>query len=190
VKLVYYTRLLKYVKRSQYKDIDKKFTVISSRDRLKRFVDLGILEQSNDVFKATKESTELLVESGYNKQLLPKIVSGFGNINELNNTDVFIQALHLTDFKFLCYPSFEYLIPDALLVRQKDKQIKFEFLEIEAGKSNWEEYLLRKKKNYIQLSKDVKVFNYCSKICDNLNLPKLKIVIKVKYLFPILKVKP
>ena len=175
IKLVFYTRLFRYVKRDQYKKIDSKFSVISSKDRLQKFVDIGVLEQSNDIYKATEESTELIIDDGFNKLLLPKIVSGFGNINAINNTEVLIQTKFLSDYRHLCYPNFEYVIPDALLIRQQENKIKFQFLEIEAKKPKWEDYLLRKKKNYIKLSKDIRVFNYCLKVCEHLGLTKIKI---------------
>ncbi|MFH1052773.1 MAG: hypothetical protein V1779_17775 [bacterium] len=102
--------------------------------------------------------------------LLPEIPKGKGDINELNNTDVFIQALKLPDFYFLLYPNFEYLIPDALMVLKQNYQYKLVFIEVEAQKPNWDSYLENKLQNYIKLSQNIDVYNYWISVAPKLKL--------------------
>lgn len=175
VELIYYTRLFKYVRKDQYKTINPRFKKISDPDRLAQFVKIGVLEVNDNVYKATEETTELLADFNYNVKLLPKIPAGYGDINQTSNTEYLIQSISLPHFKHISYPHFSYVIPDALLIRHKETKIKFDFLEIEAKKPNWSDYLLRKKKNYLLLSEDEVVFRYCSNLCDHLKLPKLRI---------------
>jgi len=163
--MLFYTRLLKYVTPLQLKEVNPRFSKICSKAKLNELVNLKILSESNGIYRTNDFVVDVLKESGKNTKLLPKSVNGGGTINETNNTDVFIQALKLSDYAGLFYPDFGYLRPDALLIRVRDG-IKFEFLEIEAQKPNWESYIATKKTNYEKLSRDIKVYNFCFNHAD------------------------
>ncbi|MCX6121922.1 MAG: hypothetical protein NTX44_09915 [Ignavibacteriales bacterium] len=126
---------------------------------------------ANGVYVSTPRSLDILKEAGYDTRAVPKNFNGEGGINELNNTEVFIQALKLPDFKALLYPSFDYLRPDALLVRANDKAYKLEFLEIEASKAGWSDWLESKRINYLKLARDKRVYNYWKEKSYHLDLP-------------------
>lgn len=175
--MLYHVRLLKYVRRSQLKDIDSRYSKICAAKKLLKLSELGLLKNTQeDIFIATDKVLPLLKQAGYNTKTLPKSIEGSGNINEQNNTSIFIQALKLPDYKFLLFPVFydndkPYLKPDALLVRGNKDKYKLEFLEIEASKSNWNDWLENKRINYLKLASEKQVFNYWKAQCSFLNLP-------------------
>lgn len=157
--MLYHISLLKYVRQSQLKIINKRYDKICSIKKLDRLIELGLLENpSMDIYKSTSKTLLLLKENGYQTKTLPK-TEGFGGINELNNTDVFIQAIKLPDFNTLLYPSFDYIRPDALLVRGDNVRYKLEFLEVEYHKPDWNNWLENKRINYLKLAKDREVFS-------------------------------
>jgi len=169
--MLYNIRLLKYVHQSQLRQINPRYSKICATDKLEYLVKLGLLESPRkDVYFATEKSTQPLWEEKYPVKTLPKISSGQGDINQLNNTEVFIQALKLPLFKTLLYPYFDYILPDALLVLMDKEKYKLEFLEIEAGKSNWSDYIENKRINYLQLANDERVFSYWKSQCAYLNI--------------------
>lgn len=170
--MLYHIRLLKYVRRSQLKEIDNRYSKICAAKKLIKLVNLGLLKNTyEDVYISTAKSLELLKQLKYNTPILPKNISGEGFENELNNTEVFIQALKLPDFIALLYPNFEYLKPDALLVRGTKEKYRLEFLEVEAGKSNWDNYLENKRVNYLKLAGEKRPFSYWVSQCNFLDLP-------------------
>ncbi len=170
--MLYHIRLLKYVHRSQLKEIDSRYSKICSAKKLSKLVELGLVENTyQEVFVSTPDSLELLKKLGYNTSILPKNFKGDGNINELNNTEVFIQALKLPDFIALLYPNFEYLRPDALLIRGTKENYKLEFIEVEASKSNWNDWLENKRINYLKLAGEKRPFSYWVTQCKLLELP-------------------
>lgn len=178
-KVFYYTRLLKYVRQDQYKTIQNTFFKICTKDRLKVLCDMGFLKSSNDnTYIATNKVLPILEAAGFKTKTLPEEPKGYGDINELNNTAVFIEAVKRKDFFSLLYPQFnqnleKYLIPDALLVlkQQNVNKYKLVFLEIEAQKPDWSRYLENKKDKYLQLSKDKSFYEYWQKTSRLLELP-------------------
>lgn len=177
--MLYDIRLLKYVRQSDLKLINNEYTKICSKDKLKSLSELGYLRTVDDeIYIATNKVFPILKSSGRNIALLPKTIVGHGDINELNNTEVFIKAMKLPYFHHLFYPRFPvekpYIIPDALLVLfdQVSNCYKLTFLEIEAGKANWDEYLENKHQNYLTLSSDIIVYNYWVNCCQLLNWTK------------------
>lgn len=178
----YYTRMFKYIHRKQYKEIKYSLFKICSENKLKELCNLGFLRKpQKDIYTATNKVLPILEEAGYNTSILPQEGEGMGSVNEINNTQVFIQALTIPHFETLLFPQFKdtvsgqpYLIPDALLVQiHKDKRMyKLTFLEIEAEKKlDWNEYVEKKKDNYLRLSQDKNFYRYWTLICPKLGLP-------------------
>lgn len=164
-------RLLKYVRRSQLKNINPLYSKICAKQKINTLIELKLIRYTyEDVLVSSNASLKLLWYLKYNTNILPKGGEGNGDINELNNTEVFIQALRLPDYKALLYPNFDYVIPDALLIRAKDNAYKLEFLEIEASKSNWNDWLENKKINYLKLANDPQVYFYWKEQCTYLGL--------------------
>lgn len=172
--IFYYTRLFKYVKYDHYRQIKPAYKKIATYKNLQELCKLGYLfSPGHEVYCATDKVLPILEATGYNTALLPIKPAGTGNINELNNTDVFIQLSKLEHFYILLYPQFGYIIPDALLVQlDKDtKRYKLTFIEVEAKKPKWEEYIEVKRKNYLKLSQDIEVYNEWKRCCVKISLP-------------------
>lgn len=179
--LFYKTRLLKYVHHEQYPTIRKTFNKVSAEKKLKHLCNEGYLEECENgkVFVATDDVLPILQElKEYNTNLLPKHKPvGKGDVNEILNTEAFIQAVKLPDFYTLLYPT-EFreshdLIPDALLVlkSKEEKKYKLIFLEVEAKKPNWIEKLAGKRENYVSLSRDYRFYDYWKKTSTTIGLP-------------------
>jgi len=165
-------RRLKYVRQNQLSRINNRYTKTCSPKKITRLIELGLIKKSeNGIIISTEKSLQFLKQLNYNTTILPKNISGDGSINELNNTEVFIQALNLPDFFALLYPDFEYLKPDALLIRGTKEKYKLEFLEVEASKSNWDNWLENKRINYLKLAGEKRVFSYWVSQCKLLDLP-------------------
>jgi len=172
--LFYDTRLLKYVHQSQYRLIKpSKYGKISALKTLRSFCKAGYLRECihpetkklREVFIATDEVLPILELTVNNTDVLPKNESvGEGDINEVLNTEVFIQAMKRKDFHTLLYPQVfresHDLIPDALLVLKEEKKYRLVFLEVEAKKPNWVERLEKKRDNYLLLARDQRFFEY------------------------------
>jgi hypothetical protein len=172
--IFYYTRLFKYVSYKHYQQIKAAFKKIATYRNLKELCFLGYLKSPrHEVYCATDKVLPILKAAGYAIELLPVETEGTGNINELNNTDVFVRLTKLEHFNTLLYPKFDYIIPDALLV-QLDKQnacYKLTFIEVEAKKPDWANYIEKKRGNYMRLSQDIVVYNKWKKYCTKLALP-------------------
>lgn len=184
--MLYHIRLLKYVRRSQLKEIDSRYSKICSTKKLDQLECLGLIKNTaEDIYIVCDSALPILRQSGLNIKILPKNISGTGSINELNNTSVFIQALRLTDFLALLYPVFyendkPYLKPDALLVRGTKEKYRLEFLEIEASKSNWNDWLENKRINYLKLAGEKQAYTYWKSFCGYLDIP-IPLIIDFKF---------
>lgn len=175
--IFYYTRMLKYVHRRHYPQIKIFFNKICTDKKLKILCDLGYFQSpQKDVYCATKKVLPILKEAGFMTDILPPIPTGKGDINELHNTDVFVEAIKLPHFYCLLYHDFGYLIPDALLVQLDTKNIQYKltFLEIEAPKSDWHNYIESKLYKYYTLAKDIQFYNYWIKMCKHLRIKEPK----------------
>ena len=175
-RLLYHIALLKYSTIEHLKKTHKTASKVATKPKLEKLSELGFINSQFDIYTATQQTHEILKRIRIGKwdidiDLLPGLPEGYGSINELNNTDVFIQALNLQDYYTLLYPNFSYLRPDALLVLKQEKRYRLAFLEIEAGKSNWDAWLDAKRYNYLKLAKDQRVFEYWQKTAPKLNLP-------------------
>lgn len=186
-KVLYYTRLLKYVHWEQYKKINKNFTKICRKDNLYALCETGLLKSpATDVFITTNKALPILKEAGFPTETLPKESTGKGDINELNNTEAFIGLMKQPHFYTLLYPNFSYLIPDALLVLKDEvnRRYKLTFIEVERKKPEWEDYIATKIKNYDRLSVDIEFYSKWQEYSELLGLPKPDIS-KVKFNYTI-----
>lgn len=180
--VLYYTRLFKYMTYAHYIQIKTAYNKICTEKNMSDLCRLEYLKSpQKGVYCATDKVLPVLKEVGFRTEILPSEPIGKGDVNELNNTNIFVKLLKLPTFETLLYPQFNdiktnkpYLIPDALLVQKhKAKRMyKLTFLEIEASKPNWETYINKKRSNYIRLSKDIAFYNYWSSMCQHLDLPK------------------
>lgn len=189
--IFYYTRLFKYVHRQHYPKIKPAYNKICTAKNLKKLCTLGYFKSpQKDIYCATNKVLPILKETGdFPVDTLPNEVEGKGSINELNNTEVFIDLLKQERYYTLLYCDFGYIIPDALMVQldKENKRYKLTFLEIEAHKPDWDNYIEGKKKNYLKLAKDIQFFNYWEKICPLLDLPQPKIE-TLKFNYKIIKI--
>lgn len=169
-----FTRMFKYISHKHYPQIKSAYIKICTHKNLQTLCRLGYLKNpSKDVYCATNKVLPILREAGFNTELLPQEPVGLGDVNELNNTDVFVQTTKLPYFKMLLYPGFGFLIPDALLVQldEANRKYKLTFLEIEAKKPKWSEYIDKKKENYVRLSKELTFYNWWKDTAPKMNLP-------------------
>lgn len=178
--IFYYTRLFKYIAYDQYSQIKKSFNKICTYRKLEELCTLGYLKSpTHKVYCATNKVLPILREAGYNIDILPAEPVGKGDSNELHNTHVFIQVSKLEHFYTLLYPQFKvtkdvkpFLIPDALAVQidKNNKKFKLTFLEVEAKKPKWEQYLHNKREKYLQLSRESIFVDYWRTVSVNLGL--------------------
>ena len=166
--------MLKYVKHLHLRLINPRFVKIGSKKKLQQLCDLKYLKKTNDdAFIATNKTHSILDEVGYNRELLPK-VSGKGGLNEIRNTDAFIRLMKEPFFNTFVYPRFPsenpYIKPDALMVLKDGNKYKLQFLEIEASKYDWENYILKKRNNYNRLAKDDIVYEYWQSVAEKLGI--------------------
>jgi hypothetical protein len=177
-KIFYYTRLFKYVHKRHYPLIKESFNKVCTHQKLQKLCALGYLKNPQpDIYCAANKVLPILKETGFPAEILPDEPRGKGDINELHNTNIFVQLTKVEHFYTLVFPNFGYLIPDALMIQlDKDNQkYKLTFIEVEARKPQWDEYLEKKRENYLRLSKDIAVYDYWKSICRKLNLKPPKI---------------
>ena len=182
--IFYYTRLFKYVKYNHYAQIKTSFNKICTYDKLKDLCNLGYFKSPQEgVYCATDKVLPILKEAGFIIETLPAEPIGKGDINELNNTKVFISLMKQQYFYTFLYPNFGYLIPDALMVLldKENRKYKLTFIEVEAEKPDWEIYIENKKNNYLKLAKDIRFYEEWKKYCELLKLPKPDFNIKFNY---------
>lgn len=164
----YYTRLFKYIHKLQYPKIRSALFKVTADWKLKELCERGYLfSPSTNVYCAKNKVLPILKEAGY-LMILPDEPAGKGNINEINNTDVFIRFSKEKYFFTFLYPNFEYLIPDALLVEKKNNKYRLTCLEIEAKKPKWKEYIEGKKENYKRLAIDAQFYDWWCVKCKDL----------------------
>jgi hypothetical protein len=180
----YHTRLLKYVHKLHYRKINNLYYKVTADWKLKELCERGyLLSPKENVYCATDKVLPILNKAGYNINNLPPTPKGIGGINELNNTEAFINLLKEKHFHTLLYPNFGYLRPDALLVEldEETKRYRLSFIEVEAEKPDWKNYILEKERNYLKLSGDIQFYEEWCRYCEKLMLPKPNINIKFNY---------
>lgn len=172
--IFYYTRMFKYMSYRNFTQLKTSYNKICTYDKLHTLCELGYFKSpQRAVYCATNKVLPILEEVGYPIELLPAEATGFGDINELKNTDAFVKTFKLPYFKMLLFPRFNNLIPDALVVQldEDSRKYKLTFLEIEATKSKWDEYLLDKRDKYVKLSKELTFYNTWKDIAPKLGIP-------------------
>lgn len=172
--IFFYTRLFKYVHRQQYSRIKTAYNKICTKDNLQTLCEMEYLKSPRaDIYCATDKVLPILKAAGFPTELLPPESRGFGDINELNNTDVFIQLPKLEHFYTLLYPSFRYLLPDALLVQldRENSKYKLTFIEAEAKKPKWSDYIEDKRNKYLHLARGTDFYNYWKDKAPKLDIP-------------------
>jgi hypothetical protein len=187
--IFYYTRLLKYVHRSHYPQIKISYNKICTDKNLHKLCQLGYFNSpQKDVYCATNKVLPILKEADFFTELLPSESVGKGDINELNNTRVFISLIKQEHFYTFLYPNFDYLIPDALMVSldKENKRYRLIFLEVERKKPNWKEWLENKKLNYSKLATDYRFYTKWQDYCNIIGFPKPDIS-KLKFSYQIIK---
>ena len=167
----YYTRLFKYVHKSQYPEIRSALFKVTADWKLKELCDRGYLfSPSSDIYCAKNKVLPILKEAGY-LTVLPDEPTGKGDINEINNTKVFIKLSKQKNFFTLLYPNFNYIIPDAMLVEKRDDKYRLTCLEIEA-EDHGQDYINGKIINYNKLAKDEQFYIWWCVQCDKLGFKK------------------
>ena len=188
-RLFYYTRLFKYIHWRQYKKFNPFMFKLSAKWKLNELCERGFLfSPGKNIYCATKKVEPILREANLPEFvfIFPNISDGDGYINEINNTEVFIELSKQKDFYTLLYPNFGYLRPDSLLVEKRDNEYRLTCLEIEAKKPNWDKHIKEKLINYNDLSKDRQFYDWWCVQCDLLGFKKPKIE-EFKFNYKIIK---
>jgi hypothetical protein len=180
-------RILKYATPDILKKISGKYDKIATKNNLVKLEELGYIKNTNsieykNVYIATDKVIPAIESLGINKILLPNKSTGKGDINQIGIADVVADILALDNSMekyFILYPQFPkdkpFIKPDALFVEKKTDKYRLVFLEIEAKKEDWENYVKDKIFNYYDLSKEISVYNYWKKYSKFLNLPCPKV---------------
>lgn len=180
--MLYNTRMLKYVRKDQFIKIRKTYGRFTSQKNLDFLCEKGWLEERmKSVYSTADKTLPVLKAQGFNTDILPRTISGKGMINEIQNTESFIQVMNMEHFKALLYPKFGeqnvWLKPDALLVLHdvENKKYKLTFLEVEAKKSDWNNYIERKREKYLRLACDIEFYNTWLILAKKLGFPQPEI---------------
>jgi hypothetical protein len=172
--IFHYTRMFKYVSYRHFVQIKKSFNKICTYDKLYQLCELGYLKSpARAVYCATNKVLPILKEVGLNVAILPEEPVGKGYVNELNNTDIFVRLTKEPHFRAIVYPNFGFLRPDGLLIQldEENRKYKLTFLEIEAKKPKWSEYIENKREKYLKLSRELTIYNYWKDVVSKLSLP-------------------
>lgn len=173
--MLYDVRMLKYVRKDQFTKIRSKYGHFTSKKSLEYLCQKGWLEMRMDSVYSTADKTlPILKAKGFNTDILPGTISGKGMTNEIQNTDTFIRIMKKEHFKALMYPAFGvqkvWLRPDALLILydKQNKKYKLIFLEVEAKKPDWHDYIEGKLKKYLQLAHDIDFYDKWKSMAEKL----------------------
>ncbi|MCX6154083.1 MAG: hypothetical protein NT007_07985 [Candidatus Kapabacteria bacterium] len=171
---------LKYFRQEHIKYISPEYSRYCSTEKLAGLVKIGFLKQFGDVYHYTNKTREYLHSKKYQTFLLQKTdPDGKGLKNEINNTEVIKDLFYHPQFHALFYPTFPpegapYIKPDALVIlNNREKRLyKLCFLEIEAHKEGWIDYLDEKKNRYLRLANDEAVYNFWKHYAPKVGFPK------------------
>lgn len=177
--MLYDMRMLKYVHKDQFVKIRSTYGRLTSKKSLLSLCQKGWIEERIENVYATSDKTlPVLKAQGLNIDILTKKISGKGMINEIQNTESFIQFMKIKHFHSLVFPVFGvqkvWLRPDALLVRcdEENRKYKLTFLEIEAQKSDWHNHIERKREKYLRLARDIEFYNMWLTLSKKLEFPQ------------------
>lgn len=172
--IFYYTRLFKYIHKSNYCQIKPAFSKICTNKNLKKLCELGYLKSPGEnIYCAKNKVLPILKEAGFFTDLLPNEPIGKGDLNELKNTECFIHLTKVKDFYIILFPQFGFLIPDCLLVQfdKENSKYKLTFIEVEAKKSKWSDYIDDKRDKYLRLAKIMDFYDYWKTVAPILQIP-------------------
>jgi hypothetical protein len=141
---------------------------IATKKKLQSLVNLGYLYSPENVLVSTDKTLQLLEKVGYNRKLMPPPAKGAGI--DFYNSEAICKLLQHKNYKQFLYPHFEYLVPDGLLVLQDGDKYQLNFIEVEAKKPKWAEYLEGKRINYDRLARDERVYRYWQGVAPHLGL--------------------
>lgn len=164
---LYYAHLLRYSTPDMLKELSKSVKV-ATKKKLQYLTDQSYLVNHDGIFTTTNKTLSLLIKFGYNPALLPLPAEGRGA--EIYNQEALVKLLVRPDFKALLYPNFGYLIPDGLLILQDGSRYALNFIEIEARKPKWAEYLEDKREKYNRLAEDEQAYQYWQFMSQHLGL--------------------
>lgn len=177
--MLYDMRMLKYVHKDQFVKIRGTYGRISTKKSLGILCEKGWIEaRAENVYATSDKTLPVLKAQGLNTEILTRKISGKGMINEIQNTESFIHFMKIKHFHSLLFPVFGirkvWLRPDALLVRrdEENKRYKLTFLEIEAQKPDWHNYIERKRLLYLRLARDIEFFNMWQILATKLGFPQ------------------
>lgn len=177
--MLYNTRMLKYVRKDQFVKIRKTYGRFTSKKSLDVLRNKGWLEERMPgVYSTADKTLPVLKAQGYNIDILPKTISGKGMTNEIQNTESFIELMKTKHFEALLYPKFGeqkvWLRPDALLVLhdKENKRYKLTFIEVEAKKNDWHNYIENKREKYLRLAHDIEFYNTWLTFAKKLRFPQ------------------
>ena len=92
--IFFYTRLFKYIHYKNYSQIKRSFNKICTFSKLQQLCELGyLISPQAGVYCATNKVLPILKEVGYVIDTLPPVPLGKGDINELSNTEAFIEII-------------------------------------------------------------------------------------------------
>lgn len=164
--MLYNTRMLKYVRKDQFVKIRSTYARFTALEKLDFLCNKGWLEERMpSVYSTADKTLPILKAQGFNIDILPRTISGKGMVNEIQNTESFIELMKTEHFKALVYPKFGaqkvWLRPDALLVLhdKKNKKYRLTFVEVEAKKDDWQNYIEKKRERYLRLAHDIEFYN-------------------------------
>lgn len=172
--IFFYTRLFKYMHKSHYVRIKKAYNKICRKRIFTSLCDLGYLKSPQpNIYCATDKVLPILKEAGFPISILPPETRGSGDINELHNSEVFVSLTKLPYFHTILYPPFKHVIPDALLVEldAQNRRYKLTFIEVEAYKPKWSDYLEDKRNKYLHLASITDFYSYWKETAPKLELP-------------------
>lgn len=180
--MLYDTRMLKYVRKDQFVKIRGAYGRFTSQEKLNVLKERGwIEERMPGVYSTADKTLPVLKAQRKNIEILPKTITGKGMINEIQNTESFIGLMKMKHFKALLYPKFGeqrvWLKPDALLVLHDTlkKRYRLTFIEVEAKKNDWHNYIEDKKNKYLRLARDIEFYNTWLILAKKLGFPQPEI---------------
>lgn len=166
IQTLYFAHLLRYSTQEHLKAVGS--WKIATKNKLETLVALGYLVKTGEVFKSTTKTLELLIKLDYNRSILPPPAEGAGV--EIYNSLQLVKIIKAPFYKHLLYPHFGYLIPDALAVFVDGNRYQLRFIEVEAKKPKWEEYIDDKRRKYERLARDEQVYRYWREMSQYLGL--------------------
>jgi hypothetical protein len=159
----YTLALLKYAVKDQLNQINNK---LGTKKKLQRLVALDYLAATAlEVYTITDKTLGVLANVGLNTKIIQR-PGGQGEKERLAVSEAILKIMSQADFFTVIYPEFKeagsqhfYLVPDAALIFKRENRAQLVFLEVEAQKHQWLDYLAQKRQNYQQLACNYETYN-------------------------------